>query len=448
MKKIFTSIAVCCALAAPVANAQNASYSLPATLSYYGAISVEAGEPYPAANQVTTNPINDGAFIWVPVGSKVMYKSTSDAGATAYSWEVPGAAVEDATAANALATYNTVGTFDFPTLTTTYATGESKYAENLKIKVGGRAELCHSDNREWGKTYGLGQAQFGPDAGSLGGSNNREIAGVGNFYRFSSPEMYVDAVNVYAVKKPENAGDAKISIRAYLPYIGESSFLMMGQFGQYGALEVDVVPMSAGKTSEDGVYLPVKSYAVYTMRPQNPMSCEGYPYLFFAVEGFAYKGGETLTEDFGIATDVMPYRNLTQEEYVNGLAHNSYVRLSSESDYLRPVTLFGGTDPMGAFTGNYKSFNFWICPEVRGAETSAGIGDVAVNPADALKIERDGDTLLVGGAADGIVSIYGANGALKMQATTANGGAMFNISGLTPGVYIVKTATSAAKFVK
>ncbi|MDE6396063.1 MAG: hypothetical protein K2K84_02190, partial [Muribaculaceae bacterium] len=107
MKKLFAPLVAISSLL--TANAQVASYDLPATLSYYGTITTEEGIPFPSANFVTTNPVNDGAWIWVPVGSKVYFKNTSDQGASAYKWTVPGA--EDAESENLVAVYSTTGTY-------------------------------------------------------------------------------------------------------------------------------------------------------------------------------------------------------------------------------------------------------------------------------------------------------------------------------------------------
>lgn len=449
MKRFFF-VTLAAFLYANLATAQNAGYDIPTTLSYYGTIQKEEGIPFPAANYVTTNPINEGALIWVPVGSKVMYKNVSTEGATAYKWTVPGASPVDASAANLIAVYDKAGTYDFPMLTATYGSGDSEYTAPYKIKVGGCAELCHSDTREWNKTYGLGYAPFNNGGGFLGGSNKFDIAGVGNFYRFSSPDMYIDGVNIYTCKqaKQYDAG-AKVKLRVYLPYIGSESFSMIGQFGTLGALEAADIPMGEYRTSDDGVYLPNKEYGVYTYNIASPMNCEGYPYLFFAVEGFV-STGSTVTEDFVIVTDVVPGRVLSQEEYNNALAHNSFVRVASETDYTRPVSVFGGSSPVDFFAGTWRSYNFWICPLVRGAETPAGgVENVVSDYAEKLKVEISGTNMIVKGTADGIVSLYGINGVWHATATAANGGAIFNISDLQHGVYVVRSENGAsAKFVK
>ena len=104
------------ALATAGAMAAQLSYEIPATLSYYGTIEAQEGIPYPAANFVTNNPVNEGACIWVPKGSMIMYKNTSGAGYNDVAWVVPGATDRETVAGSVIVRYDEVGTFDFPTL--------------------------------------------------------------------------------------------------------------------------------------------------------------------------------------------------------------------------------------------------------------------------------------------------------------------------------------------
>lgn len=278
-----------------------------------------------------------------------------------------------------------------------------------------------------------------------------DINGVGNFYRFSSPNMFVDGVNIYTAKQAKNyASNAKVKVRIYLPFFGDTDFSMIGTSGTIGALELDDIPMGMYQTRDDGAYLPIKDYGVYTMKTSSPMNCEGYPYLFFAVEGFSCTQGEPVTEDFVIATDVIPGRELSYEDYHNAIAHNSFVRRIGELDYKWPIKEFGGCT-IDIFAGIYKTHNFWICPLVRGAETPlSGIEDVITAETSKISLTLEGNNLLVNGVKDGCsISIYGVNGTCHLTASAANGGAIFNISGLNGGVYIVTTTDGAsAKFVK
>ncbi len=442
MKKfLFASMA----LATAGAMAAQLSYEIPATLSYYGTIEAQEGIPYPAANFVTNNPVNEGACIWVPKGSMIMYKNTSGAGYNDVAWVVPGATDRETVAGSVIVRYDEVGTFDFPTL----VSGEETFKHDLKIKVGGKAELCHSDIRKWGETYGLGYAPFNGGNGYLGGTNKVNIAGVGNFYRFSSPDMYVDGVNIYLAKAPGAVpSSATMMTRVFLPFLGDGQFSMIGQFGALGALEGENVPINSAKTSADGVWLPSSNFAVYNVDFSTKLNCEGLPYLFFAVEGFSYDQNADMSEDFVLATDVMPARELNMEDYNNALAHNSFVRQGGETDYIRPVSVFGGSSMTPA--GNFKSYNFWICPMVRGAETPvSGVEDIVTGIERNISLERDGDNLIVTGVADGQLSIVALDGTIRSTAKAANGGAIFNTSSLAHGVYVVVAADGQTiKFVK
>lgn len=442
MKKLLT---ICIAVASAHAASAQLSYELPATLSYYGTIEQQSGIPFPAANYVTNNPVNDGAFIWVPVGSRVMYLNTSSSEYDDFSWVVPGSANRETMDGSVMVTYDEPGTYSFPTL----VSGEEEFTHNLKIKVGGMAELCHSDTREWGVTYGIGHAPFNGGNGYLGGTNKVNIAGVGNFYRFSSPDMYVDGVNIYLAKKPgEVPASSMMMTRVFLPYLSEEGFSMVGQFGALGALEGENVPMNSAKTKDDGAWLPSNQFAVYNVDFVTKLSCEGYPYLFFAVEGFSYTQDADMDEDFVLATDVLPGRELSMEDYNNALAHNSFVRQGNENDYIRPVSVFGGSSMTP--TGNFKSYNFWICPMVRGAEMSlSGIRDTFDRTDRQMQIEREGCNLLVTGVADGELLICGLDGYVRSSVKAANGGAIFNTDSLDPGIYIVRASDGRTlKFIK
>lgn len=434
------------ALATAGAMSAQLSYELPATLSYYGTIEAEEGIPFPAANFVTNNPLNDGAYIWIPKGSTMMFKNNSAGYYDNFEWVVPGTDYKEVTDDGSVAAiYDEVGTFDFPTL----ICGDDTFRHELKIKVGGKAELCHSDTRKWGETFGLGYAPFNGGNGYLGGTNRVNIAGVGNFYRFSSPNMYVDGVNIYLAKKPgEVPSSSMMMTRVFLPFLGDRDFSMIGQFGALGALEGDNVPINSAKTKEDGVWLPSGQFAVYNVDFATKLNCEGFPYLFFAVEGFSYDSDADLTEDFVLATDVMPARELDSEQYSNALAHNSFVRQNNESDYIRPVSIFGGSAMSS--TGKFKSYNFWICPMVRGAETDlSGVKEITAAENRNMQLEYDGHNLITTGVPDGQVSVVALDGTVRIRANAANGGAIFNISTLPSGLYVVVAADGQThKFVK
>ena len=261
--------------------------------------------------------------------------------------------------------------------------------------------------------------------------------------------MYVDGVNIYLAKKPgEVPSSSMMMTRVFLPFLGDRDFSMIGQFGALGALEGDNVPINSAKTKEDGVWLPSGQFAVYNVDFATKLNCEGFPYLFFAVEGFSYDSDADLTEDFVLATDVMPARELDSEQYNNALAHNSFVRQNNESDYIRPVSIFGGSSMSS--TGKFKSYNFWICPMVRGAETDlSSVKEITAPENRNMQLEYDGHNLITTGVPDGQVSVVALDGTVRIRANAANGGAIFNISTLPSGLYVVVAADGQThKFVK
>lgn len=68
MKKFYTILASLAILSA-TATAQEAAYENPIGLRYIGTIAgnLEEGDPTPVAHYATRNPMNEGAFYWIPV---------------------------------------------------------------------------------------------------------------------------------------------------------------------------------------------------------------------------------------------------------------------------------------------------------------------------------------------------------------------------------------------
>ena len=162
--------------------AQEASYEHPTALRYVGTITDT--DPKPVATFTTRNPINDGAFLWIPAENAVKYTDTSTGVPSSWKWETEGGKIENASQQDAIIRYNNVGTYKFPKLTVGYPTGSKEFQSDLTLKVGGVAELCLADCREWTVTYGLGANFYdqnnGATNGCLGGTNKLDIAGVGN----------------------------------------------------------------------------------------------------------------------------------------------------------------------------------------------------------------------------------------------------------------------------
>ena len=156
------------AIATSFASAQQASFDNPIGLRYLGTI--KNPDVQPACSYLSRNPMNDGAFLWAPVDSKVKYTNTSTGEAQSWNWTTPGGTLEDAAAKDAIIKYTQAGTYDFPTLTANFSGGAQTATSDLKLKVGGRAELCLADCREWAVTYGLGTQYYDNLNGAVKGS--------------------------------------------------------------------------------------------------------------------------------------------------------------------------------------------------------------------------------------------------------------------------------------
>ncbi len=431
MKKfyLFLSLAI---FGAGSISAQEASYDHPVGLRYIGTI--ENPDPQPVCGFTTRNPMNEGAFLWAPVGSTVKYTDTSTGVPLSWRWETDGGEIANATNQDALITYPAPGTYDFPRLTVEYASGNSVAAPGEKLKIGGVAELCLADTRVWAETYGLGVNFYdqvgGAEYGSLGGTNSLDIVGVGNLYMMSVEEGFLDGVNVYLQRKPTRWKEgAKVGIRIWMANITQTEVQLAAV-----PLEGGIVPFEELKGEEDGAWVPIQGGAVAQLRCIEPVDLFGKPFIFIDVYGWS---NDPATEDFQMLMDVMPNVQMRPDDAQNLLAHNSFVRLANENDYLRPVSYYGG---------NYGSF--MICPVVRGGETPLGSVAVAEAGRDSgfSCVVGQGKVTLFG--ADSSFTVVSAGGAVCLVGEIRDGSAEIDRSRLAPGVYIVSTDSGeSAKFV-
>lgn len=431
MTKLYTFLILAAAVSAS-AIAQEAVYENPKGLRYIGTI--EDQRINPACSYLSRNPINENAFLWTPVGSTILYTDQSTGGPKAWSWVCDGATPSTLTKQDAQVEYKTVGTYNFPAETVTFGSGKKTYAPDLKIKVGGVAELCLADTREWINTYALGHQKYSDINGVLGGANKLDIEGVGNFYMLPGNEIFLDGVNVYLLSKPTKWPEGrKITITVYMseidPSTGSVSFTAPLRTIESGSITLDKI-----KTKEDGAYVPIVGGAVMPIRFNEPVDLYGKPFIFISVSGW---GTDYTKEDMTILMDIQPNQIMRPQDAQNILAHNSFARLKGETDYLRPVSYYGG---------NYGSF--MICPLVRGYETTqqSGISNVATESATAVKCTVSGDIATLNGA-DGTFTVYGISGAVQHIGTADGGEASFNVAGWAHGIYIVRDAKgNTAKF--
>lgn len=433
MKKFYLTALSLAFAGASVLSAQEAQYDHPVGLRYIGTISDP--NPAPVCSYTSANPMNEGAFLWAPAGSTVKYTDTSTGAPRSWKWDVEGGEIANATLQDAMVTYATPGTYDFPKLTVGYADGTKEFDPPYKLKVGGVAELCLADTRSWTETYALGVNFYDSDGGSvrgsLGGTNKLDIVGVGNLYMLSIEDGFLDGVNVYFQHKPTRfKEDAKLGIRVWMANISQNEMQLAAV-----PLEGDEVKFENFKTAEDGAWVPVKGGAVAQMKCSSPIDLFGKPFIFIDAYGWS---DDPSTEDLQMLMDVMPNKVMAPEDAQNLLAHNSFVRLKSEDDYLRPVSYFGGS---------YGSF--MICPVVRGGETPVVSVSVAeADSASRLVCRVEGGAVVIEGA-DGGFSIVSTAGAVCLTGEISGGSASVDASRLAPGVYIVATAAGqSAKFVK
>lgn len=431
MTKLYTFLVLATAVSFS-ALADDAVYENPKGLRYIGTIGDQRVNP--ACSYLSRNPINEKAFLWTPVESTVMYTDKSTGSPKAWNWICDGATPSEITQQDALVTYNKPGTYNFPAETVTFASGQKTYAPEWKIKVGGVAELCLADTREWQTTYALGYQKYSDINGVLGGANKLAIEGVGNFYMMPGNEIWLDGVNIYLQAKPTKwPTGRKITITVYMseidPTNGSVSLTAPLRTIESGTITLDQI-----KTTEDGVWVPIQGGAVMPVRFSEPVDLYGKPFIFISVSGW---GTDYTQEDLTILMDVMPNQIMKEEDAQNMIAHNSFARLKGETDYLRPVSYYGG---------NYGSF--MICPLVRGYETTqqSGISNVATESATAVKCTVSGDIATLNGE-DGTFTVYGISGAVQHIGTADGGEASFNVAGWAHGIYIVRDAKgNTAKF--
>ena len=430
-------------------DAQGAMYAMPETLRNLGAKSTENK---PVCNLLARHTaINDGAFLWAPLGVPVKYNDQSTGNPTAWEWTVPGAAVQTETTQNIEATYIKEGLYDMPTLDVTYADGTtSSYTPSMnmtydggneKIKTGGTVEITTIDMRRHDSfggldqtaTYMLGANTYseGTSQGYVGGTNNTQVVGWGNLFMIAQDDAYLDGVNIYLHHKPTKYLEgAQIRLQVWLPSITEDAILFT-----YLPLEGAMIPFEDFKADgEDGAWALTYEGAVANIKFEVPIDLYGKPYFFVSVEGFSQ---DPETEDFCLLADVKG-AELSEMDQYNLLAHNSFGRFEGEFDYFRPISNYGG--------GNGS---FCICPII-----SSGIKEVEPEAVESVKLPsfnagvHNGNIVMMSAEACQ-VGVYDISGKLVMSAQANEGETVLNAQSLNGGIYIVRASNgNAVKIIK
>ena len=430
----------------------SAMYAMPEVLRNLGAKSTENK---PVCNLLARHKaINDGAFLWAPLGVPVKYNDVSTGNPTAWQWFTPGAVAADLTTQNIEAYYLEEGLYDMPTLDVTYADGSnSSYTPamsmtssegNEKIKTGGTVEITTIDMRRHDSFGGLDQTatyMFGANTynegdarGYVGGTNNTQVVGWGNLFMIAQDDAYLDGVNIYLHHKPTKYKEgAQIRMQVWMPSITDEGVLFT-----YIPLEGVMIPFEDFKSDgEDGAWALTFDGAVANIEFEVPIDLYGKPYFFVSIEGFSQ---DPETEDFCLLSDIKGAELTTEQQY-NLLAHNSFGRFDGEIDYFRPISNYGG--------GNGS---FAICPVI-----TSGLTRVE-NPFDgsveALRLPSfnagvyNGNIVMMSAEAC-TVGVYDISGKLVMSAQANKGETVIDAQSLGNGIYVVRASNgNAVKIIK
>lgn len=426
-----------------------AMYAMPELLCNLGAKTVENK---PVCNLLVRHKaVNDGAYVWAPLGVPVSYKDLSTGNPVSWSWSIPGAAMPVVDTQNAVAEYCKEGVYAMPTLSVTYADGtSSSYTPEMSmlssggtemIKTGGTVEITTIDMRrhdnllgfDENATYMLGANEYheGDARGYVGGTNNSQVVGWGNLFMIAQDDAYLDGVNLYLHHKPTKYKEgAKIRLQVWLPNITEESVLFT-----YLPLEGVEIPFENFKSDgEDGAWALTYDGAVANIKFDVPVDLYGKPYFFVSVEGFSQ---DPETEDFCLLSDLKGAK-LTEVDYYNLLAHNSFGRFEGEYDYFRPISNYGGG------TGS-----FCICPVI-----TSGISEVDKNACDAVRLPSfnaagyNGNIIVMSAEACNVV-VYDISGKVVLNTSVTEGENVVEAQLLKSGVYIVRASNgNVVKIIK
>ena len=405
-------------LLAAANNGLKANYKTPVPLANLGTIS--QGDNASCNYLFKHKDINGGAWLLASSDKKASYVNQSTGNVTSYQWTVPGSSVSSFTSSDIQVSYSKPGIYAMPTLTVGNGTETNSYTAPYTIKVGGTSEITTIDCREWGSTYMLSSLEYGNGQGYVGGTNSVDIVGWGNLFMLGTDEAFLDGINVYLLKKPTKYKDgAKLIIKVWMTNITDKEAKLI-----YLPVEAATVYMKDIKADgEDGAWCPVYDGALAQVKFSEPLSMYGKTTFFVSVEGFS---NDPSTEDFVLLKDMVG-KQLDETQVYSLLSHNSFARQKGETDYLRPINMYGGG------TGSFA-----ICPIIRIPDTAAGINAATTTNSERL-IARfsDSNTIEVTSPADGRVTIVDAGGATLANGHITNGKAQINVPNAGHGLYIV-----------
>lgn len=399
-------------------SAQNASYQLPVPLAYLGTVSLSDNA---VCNLLFRHKaINGGAYLLASADKAVTFKDQSQGNPTEWRWTIPGSDTPSVTTQDAKVTYSKPGVFDMPTLQVKTSEGESSYKPNLTMKVGGQAEITTMDCRSWGDTYVLTSLEY-PGKGYMGGTNALDLVGFGNLFMLGTDDVYLNGVNVYLLHKPTKFKEnTKLRLQVWMTNITNNSVSLA-----YTPVEGAFLDMKDIKADgEDGAWAPIEGGAVAHFEFDTPLSMYGKTTFFVSLEGFS---DDPSSEDFAMLMDMLG-KNMDEVTAANMLSHNSYARLKGESDYLRPISSYGGG------TGTFA-----ICPLISFPGDLSGIHDVKASDKNSFKAHfTNSSAIEVTSSVDGAVAVYDAAGQVLAQGSISNGRIVLEMPNANHGLYVVK----------
>lgn len=405
-------------LVAAAAKGIKADYKMPVPLSYLGTISAEDNAN---CNLLFKHKdINEGAWLLASSDKKASYINQSTGTTTSSLWTVPGGDPSSFDSQDIQVNYSKPGVYAMPTLKVENETESDSYTAPYTIKVGGTSEITTIDCREWGSTYMLSAAQYGEGQGYVGGTNAVDIVGYGNLFMLGTDDAFLEGVNVYLLKKPTMyKEDAKLVIQVWMTNITESGVQLT-----YLPVEGEIVNMKDIKADgEDGAWCPIYEGGLAQVKFSEPLSMYGKTTFFVSVEGFS---NDPSTEDFVLLKDMLG-KQLDEAQLYSLLCHNSFARQKGETDYLRPINMYGGG------TGSFA-----ICPIIRIPDGVSGINTASANNNKRLVARFcDTNTIEVTAPIDGNITVTDASGASIAKGRIVNGKASVYVADAGHGLYIV-----------
>lgn len=348
-------------------------------------------------------------MFYVPVGVPLTFRDLSSGSPTEWKWTLPGTDIATSTQQNPTATYSAEGTYGIKLHASNEAGGsDDEYVD--AIQAGGSQYVWNITPQENGAIDVIALGWYGNYAGT-------NFLGMDRFAEeFEGPaaDATIDAVQAYFGKTAivEASKDAPVSV----------SIAKAGDDGAPG--EILATTSLPASQLVDGY----QDYSPTTFTFDSPATiAKGQP--FFVVIG------------------PFPANEDPQSYNVDDIALYCSPRVSDPSE--RKATMWHFLLDENPDYGGFLDTGRWIrqdedpgsiaiTPHITFAKPQDGIADIAADTS-AANLRREGTMLL----AEGLILVFAPDGTLA-----ARGRDSIDIASLQPGLYIVRTATGAARIVR